>query len=166
MRPQFNLWRSSGLPKFEDVIGRPLSPYAVTKYVNELYAEVFSRAYGFKSIGLRYFNVFGARQDPNGAYAAVIPKWIAACLNGKPIVINGDGQTSRDFCYIDNVVQANLLAATADDTNKNEVYNVAVGDSTTLNSCLSPFRLSLALPDSAQLTASFARRRASFQGRY
>lgn len=121
------------LPKVEETIGRPLSPYAVTKYVNELYAEVFARSYGFKSIGLRYFNVFGARQDPNGAYAAVIPKWIDACLKDKPIVINGDGQTSRDFCYVDNVVQANLLAATTDDANKNEVYNVAVGDSTTLN---------------------------------
>lgn len=122
-----------GLPKVEDTIGRPLSPYAVTKYVNELYAEVFARTYGFKSIGLRYFNVFGPRQDPNGAYAAVIPKWIDACLHGKPVVINGDGQTSRDFCYIENVIQANLLAATADEENKNEVYNVAVGDSTTLN---------------------------------
>lgn len=122
-----------GLPKVEGTIGRPLSPYAVTKYVNELYAEVFGRTYGFKSIGLRYFNVFGARQDPNGAYAAVIPKWIDACLNGKPILIHGDGQTSRDFCYVENVIQANLLAATADDENKNEVYNVAVGDSTTLN---------------------------------
>ncbi len=101
--------------------------------VNELYAEVFARAHGFKSIGLRYFNVFGARQDPNGAYAAVIPKWIAACLNGKPIVINAMVKLAVTSVYVDNVVQANLLAATADDANKNEVYNVAVGDSTTLN---------------------------------
>ncbi|MDX1927771.1 MAG: SDR family oxidoreductase [Pirellulaceae bacterium] len=136
-----------GLPKVEDTIGRPLSPYAVTKYVNELYAEVFARAYGFKSIGLRYFNVFGARQDPNGAYAAVIPKWIDACLNGKPIVINGDGQTSRDFCYVDNVVQANLLAATTDEANKNEVYNVAVGDSTSLNQLFAAIQTRLATPN-------------------
>lgn len=120
------------LPKVEDVIGRPLSPYAVTKYVNELYADVFARCYQFKSIGLRYFNVFGPRQDPNGAYAAVIPKWIAAMLQGEPIVINGDGETSRDFCYVANAVQANILAATAPDIAKNAVYNVAVGDRTSL----------------------------------
>lgn len=122
-----------GLPKIEDVIGKPLSPYAVTKYVNELYAEVFARAYGFTTIGLRYFNVFGKRQDPNGAYAAVIPKWAAAMIKGEKIIINGDGETSRDFCFIENAVQANLLAATANDSAKNQVYNVAVGDQTTLN---------------------------------
>ena len=123
-----------GLPKVEDQIGRPLSPYAVTKYVNELYADVFARSYGFASIGLRYFNVFGRRQDPNGAYAAVIPKWAAAMIDGEDVYINGDGETSRDFCYVDNAVQANLLAATtADPAARNQVYNVAVGDRTTLN---------------------------------
>ncbi len=121
------------LPKVEDNIGNPLSPYAVTKYVNELYAGVYARVYGFKTIGLRYFNVFGRRQDPNGAYAAVIPKWTAAMINGDDVFINGDGETSRDFCYIENVVQMNLLAATADDKAKDNVYNVAVGDRTTLN---------------------------------
>ncbi|EIA0804347.1 NAD-dependent epimerase/dehydratase family protein [Vibrio vulnificus] len=121
------------LPKVEENIGNPLSPYAVTKYVNELYAGVYSRTYGFKTIGLRYFNVFGRRQDPNGAYAAVIPKWTAAMINGDDVYINGDGETSRDFCYIDNVVQMNLLAATAEEEAKDEVYNVAVGDRTTLN---------------------------------
>ena len=123
-----------GLPKVEDIIGKPLSPYAVTKYVNELYAEVFARCYGFNAIGLRYFNVFGPRQDPNGAYAAVIPKWIASMIKGEPIYINGDGETSRDFCFIANVVQANLLAATTQAPEAvNQVYNVAVGDRTTLN---------------------------------
>ncbi|MEJ3626150.1 NAD-dependent epimerase/dehydratase family protein [Vibrio vulnificus] len=121
------------LPKVEENIGNPLSPYAVTKYVNELYAGVYARTYGFKTIGLRYFNVFGRRQDPNGAYAAVIPKWTAAMINGEDVYINGDGETSRDFCYIDNVVQMNLLAATAAAEAKDEVYNVAVGDRTTLN---------------------------------
>ena len=122
------------LPKVEENIGKPLSPYAVTKYVNELYADVFARSYGFKAIGLRYFNVFGQRQDPNGAYAAVIPKWTAAMIAGEDVFINGDGETSRDFCFIDNTVQANILAATtADDAAKNQVYNVAVGDRTTLN---------------------------------
>lgn len=144
-----------GLPKVEDTIGRPLSPYAVTKYVNELYADVFARTYGFKSIGLRYFNVFGARQDPNGAYAAVIPKWIDACLSGKPIVINGDGQTSRDFCYIDNVVQANLLAATTGDENKNEVYNVAVGDSTTLNELFTAIQKRLGITHTQPIYGEF-----------
>lgn len=121
------------LPKVEDTIGRPLSPYAVTKYVNELYADVFARAYGLHSIGLRYFNVFGPRQDPQGAYAAVIPRWYQALLEGEACAINGDGSTSRDFCYIDNVVQANLLAATAEpDDAMHEVFNVAVGDRTTL----------------------------------
>ena len=103
------------LPKVEDTIGRPLSPYAVTKLVNELYADVFARCYAMQSIGLRYFNIFGARQDPDGAYAAVIPRWVRAMIVGEPVVINGDGETSRDFCYIDNAVQANLLAATTDD---------------------------------------------------
>ncbi len=121
------------LPKVEDRIGKPLSPYAVTKYVNELYADVFARAYGFSSVGLRYFNVFGRRQDPDGAYAAVIPKWIAAMLKGESVHINGDGETSRDFCYIDNVVQANILAALAGDEAQNEVYNVGVGERTSLN---------------------------------
>jgi UDP-N-acetylglucosamine 4-epimerase len=121
------------LPKVEQHIGRPLSPYAVTKYVNELYATVFSENYGFKSIGLRYFNVFGKRQNPNGAYAAVIPKWIAAMIKGDEIFINGDGDTSRDFCFIENTIQMNILAATAPEDSKNEVYNVALGDRTTLN---------------------------------
>ena len=123
-----------GLPKVEDVIGKPLSPYAVTKYVNELYADVFARSYGFHCIGLRYFNVFGRRQDPEGAYAAVIPKWTAALLKGETVYINGDGETSRDFCYVANAVQANILAATTQNADaKNQVYNVAVGDRTTLN---------------------------------
>ncbi|MDI1333062.1 NAD-dependent epimerase/dehydratase family protein [Pseudomonas sp.] len=121
------------LPKVEGVIGKPLSPYAVTKYVNELYAEVFSSTYGFKTIGLRYFNVFGKRQDPNGAYAAVIPKWTAAMINNEEVFVNGDGETSRDFCFVENAVQANILAACASHEAKNNVYNVAVGDRTTLN---------------------------------
>ena len=138
------------LPKVEDNIGKPLSPYAVTKYVNELYADVFARCYGFNTIGLRYFNVFGPRQDPNGAYAAVIPKWISSMIKGEPIHINGDGETSRDFCFIANVVQANLLAATiaescgagfnppypsdsAQPSPVNQIYNIAIGDRTTLN---------------------------------
>jgi len=123
-----------GLPKVEEAIGRPLSPYAVTKLVNELYAEVFARCYGMRSIGLRYFNIFGARQDPEGAYAAVIPRWIRAMLVGDEVAINGDGETSRDFCYVDNAVQANLLAALTDDpAATNQVYNVAVDDRTSLN---------------------------------
>jgi UDP-N-acetylglucosamine 4-epimerase len=122
-----------GLPKLEDCIGAPLSPYAVTKYVNELYAGVFARTYGFTTIGLRYFNVFGKRQDPDGAYAAVIPKWTAALIGRGEVLIHGDGETSRDFCFIDNVVQMNLLAATADESARNEIYNVAVGGRTTLN---------------------------------
>lgn len=121
------------LPKVEENIGNPLSPYAVTKYVNELYAAVFARSYGFKTVGLRYFNVFGPRQDPNGAYAAVIPKWTDALLKGETVYINGDGETSRDFCFVDNAVQANLLAACASEKAKNQVYNVALGDRTTLN---------------------------------
>jgi UDP-N-acetylglucosamine 4-epimerase len=121
------------LPKVEHQIGRPLSPYAVTKYVNELYADVFARTYGTESVGLRYFNVFGPRQDPHGAYAAVIPQWVAALIRNEPLRINGDGETSRDFCYIANVVQANLLAALAEGEAVNQIYNVAVGDRTTLN---------------------------------
>ena len=126
-----------GLPKREDVIGKPLSPYAVTKYVNELYADVFSSCYGLQATGLRYFNVFGRRQNPNGAYAAVIPKWIQAMIDGADISINGDGETSRDFCYIDNVIQANILAGLADTTSRGEVFNVAVGMRTTLNKLFS-----------------------------
>ncbi len=121
------------LPKLEENIGNPLSPYAVTKYVNELYAGVYAKTYGFKSIGLRYFNVFGQRQDPDGAYAAVIPKWTSNMIKGEEVFINGDGETSRDFCFIENTVQMNILAATAKDEVKDEVYNVAVGDRTTLN---------------------------------
>jgi UDP-N-acetylglucosamine 4-epimerase len=122
------------LPKVEDKIGKPLSPYAVTKYVNELYADVFARTYGFNTIGLRYFNVFGPRQDSNGAYAAVIPKWIFNMAKSEPVYINGDGETSRDFCFIENVRQINLLAATSENPEAtNQVYNVAVGDRTTLN---------------------------------
>jgi UDP-N-acetylglucosamine 4-epimerase len=128
------------LPKVEDQIGKPLSPYAVTKFVNELYAEVFARSYGFACIGLRYFNVFGPRQDPDGAYAAVIPKWSAALLQQQPVFINGDGATSRDFTYVANAVQANLLAATAPPEARNQVFNVAVGDRTTLNDLFAALR--------------------------
>lgn len=143
------------LPKVEHTIGKPLSPYAVTKYVNELYAEVFARCYGFNTIGLRYFNVFGARQNPSGAYAAVIPKWTAAMMKGEDVFINGDGETSRDFCYVANAVQANLLAATVSDlplplgesrgegSPVNQVYNVALGDRTTLNQLYEELRLNL-----------------------
>ena len=133
-----------GLPKVEDRIGKPLSPYAVTKYVNELYAEVFARTYGFNCIGLRYFNVFGKRQDPNGAYAAVIPKWTSAMIKDEDLFINGDGETSRDFCFIENTAQANLLAATVQtEEARNQVYNVAVGGRTTLNQLFSYIRESL-----------------------
>ena len=122
------------LPKVEGVEGKLLSPYATTKAVNELYADVFGRVYGLPTVGLRYFNVFGPRQDPEGAYAAVIPKWLAALLKGEPVRINGDGKTSRDFCYVTNVVQANLLAATVTKPRAlNQVYNIAVGARTTLN---------------------------------
>ena len=146
------------LPKVEDTIGKPLSPYAVTKYVNELYADVFGKTYGLQSIGLRYFNVFGPRQDPNGAYAAVIPKWIASMIKGEPIHINGDGETSRDFCFVNNAVQANLLAATVSDLPPlpsedsrgegatspiNQVYNVAVGERTTLNALYAQLKTKL-----------------------
>jgi UDP-N-acetylglucosamine 4-epimerase len=123
-----------GLPKVEDQIGRPLSPYAVTKYVNELYADVFAQCYGIETIGLRYFNVFGSRQDPEGPYAAVIPCWIRALLTEQPVQIYGDGETTRDFCYITNVVQANLLAATTERPEAlNQIYNIAVGGRTSLN---------------------------------
>lgn len=147
-----------GLPKVEDVIGKPLSPYAITKYVNELYADNFGKTYGLQSMGLRYFNIFGPRQDPNGSYAAVIPKWIASMIKGEPIYINGDGENSRDFCFVDNVVQANLLAATVTalviasgarqsmtllPSPVNQVYNVAVGDRTTLNQLYEKLRLNL-----------------------
>ncbi len=128
------------LPKVEESIGKPLSPYAVTKYVNELYASVFARSYGFKAIGLRYFNVFGPRQDPDGAYAAVIPKWTDAMLKGETVFINGDGETSRDFCFVANAVQANLLAACAPENALDQVYNVAVGDRTTLNQLFAELR--------------------------
>jgi UDP-N-acetylglucosamine 4-epimerase len=131
------------LPKVEENIGNPLSPYAVTKYVNELYADVFNRTYNFKTIGLRYFNVFGKRQDPNGAYAAVIPKWTADMINNEEVFINGDGETSRDFCFIENTVQMNILAATATDDAKTQVYNVAVGDRTTLNTLYTSIQNSL-----------------------
>ena len=124
---------SPELPKVEDKIGSPLSPYAVTKYVDELYADVFHRCYGFSSVGLRYFNVFGQRQDPYGAYAAVIPQWFASLIKQETVFVNGDGETSRDFCYIDNVVQANLLASFAQGDATNKIYNVAFGHRTTLN---------------------------------
>ena len=132
------------LPKVEERIGKPLSPYAVTKVVNEMYADVFASTYGFKATGLRYFNVFGKRQNPNGAYAAVIPKWAGAMLTDETLFINGDGETSRDFCYIANAVQANLLAATADDQAQGEVYNVAVSGRTTLNQLFEYLRNALA----------------------
>jgi UDP-N-acetylglucosamine 4-epimerase len=135
-----------GLPKVEDQIGAPLSPYAVTKYLNELYADVFGRCYGTGAIGLRYFNVFGARQDPEGAYAAVIPRWVRALLRGEQVSIFGDGETSRDFCYVANAVQANLRAAlSADPAAVNQVYNVAVGERTTLNGLYAGLRA--LLPD-------------------
>lgn len=143
------------LPKVEDQIGRPLSPYAVTKYVNELYADVFARTYGTESIGLRYFNVFGRRQDPHGAYAAVIPLWIASMIKGDMIYINGDGETTRDFCYVENVVQANLLAATTQKPEAvNQVYNIAVGERTSLNHLYEKIRTSLtsSLPHIANAT--------------
>lgn len=125
---------NTDLPKIEHMYGNPLSPYAVTKLVNELYADVFARNYNFKTIGLRYFNIFGKRQDPNGAYAAVIPKWVDAIVNKEDVYINGDGETSRDFCYVDNAVQMNLLAAsTQNEEAINEVYNVALNDRTSLN---------------------------------
>lgn len=138
-----------GLPKVEDQIGKPLSPYAVTKYVNELYAQVFEKTYGLNAIGLRYFNVFGPRQDPDGAYAAVIPKWIGAMLRNEKIYINGDGETSRDFCFIDNVVQINILAAMKEESIRlDKVFNVAAGAQTTLNQLFKTIqaRLSIQFP--------------------
>lgn len=129
------------LPKIESIIERPLSPYAVTKYVNELYADVFARCYGIQSIGLRYFNIFGPRQDPNGAYAAVIPQWIAALIQNKMLRINGDGETSRDFCFVENVIQANLLSAlTEEPPAVNQVYNIALNERTSLNQLYSMMR--------------------------
>ncbi len=147
------------LPKVEDTIGKPLSPYAVTKYVNELYADVFGASYGQQTIGLRYFNVFGPRQDPAGAYAAVIPRWFAALQGGERCQINGDGETSRDFCFIANTVQANILAATVQDQAAvNQVYNVAVGDRTSLNSLHDQIRAHLAevTPALADLAPRYA----------
>jgi UDP-N-acetylglucosamine 4-epimerase len=133
-----------GMPQLEPQTGRPLSPYAATKTAGELYAEVFARCYGFGSIGLRYFNVFGPRQDPEGAYAAVIPAWISALIRGEPVYINGDGTTTRDFCPVENVVQANLLAATADHPAAvNQVYNIALGEETTLSELFEIIRLLL-----------------------
>lgn len=146
------------LPKVEDQIGKPLSPYAVTKYVNELYADVFARTYGMQCIGLRYFNVFGPRQDPQGAYAAVIPRWFEGLCQGVPPQINGDGETSRDFCFIDNTVQANLLAATTETSEAiNQVYNVAVGGRTTLNELFAYIRDLLAQADAgiAQINPAY-----------
>ena len=131
------------LPKIEEVIGNPLSPYAVSKYANELYADVFSRCYDYHSIGLRYFNVFGKRQSPNGAYAAVIPKWMHALINDLEVEINGDGKTSRDFCYIENVVEANILAATTEIQDSSEVLNIAFGEETSLNELFELMRLEL-----------------------
>src|SRR6185312_6597050 len=121
-----------GLPKVEESIGKPLSPYAVTKYVNELYADNFGRVYEMRSIGLRYFNVFGKRQDPNGAYAAVIPKWTSSMIMGNDVFINGDGKTSRDFCFVDNAVQANILASFAPEEIRHDVYNIAASGRTNL----------------------------------
>jgi UDP-N-acetylglucosamine 4-epimerase len=143
-----------GLPKVEDCIGRPLSPYAVTKLVNELYADVFGRCYGLATIGLRYFNVFGSRQDPQGAYAAVIPCWVRDLLLGEAPTINGDGETSRDFCHVANAVQANLLAAAATDPQAvNQIYNVALDQRTTLNELFALLRDALAVhvPEVAHL---------------
>jgi UDP-N-acetylglucosamine/UDP-N-acetylgalactosamine 4-epimerase len=148
----------SGLPKVEDAIGKPLSPYAVTKYVNELYGDVFARTYGFKTIGLRYFNIFGRRQDPNGAYAAVMPKWFLGLIRGEELFINGDGETSRDFCYIDNCVQANLMAACADkEESLNQVYNVAFGERTTLNELFEMIRERVAKihPDAKEIKPTY-----------
>jgi UDP-N-acetylglucosamine 4-epimerase len=144
-----------GLPKIEDQIGKPLSPYAVTKYINELYADVFATTYGFKSIGLRYFNIFGPRQDPNGPYAAVIPKWMDEIQTGQPILIHGDGQTSRDFCYVENAIQANLLAARASEQAKGQVFNVAVGQQTSLKELFDALRSSMNKPDAECVYGEF-----------
>ncbi|MBF0375912.1 MAG: Vi polysaccharide biosynthesis UDP-N-acetylglucosaminuronic acid C-4 epimerase TviC [Desulfamplus sp.] len=146
------------LPKVEDKIGHPLSPYAVTKYVNELYADVFNRVYGLENIGLRYFNVFGKRQNPHGAYAAVIPLWFSSLIKGEPVYINGDGETSRDFCYIDNCIQANILAALVQDKSAvNQVYNVAFGERTTLNQLFAMIRERVALkyPDAIKIEPQY-----------
>ena len=132
------------LPKAEENIGKPLSPCAVTKYVNELYADVFAKSYGFKTIGLRYFNIFGKRQDPSGAYATVVPKWTLAMLKNGDVFTKGGCETSRDFCFIENAVQANLLSAVAKDDAKNQVYNVAVGDRTSLNDLYEAIKTALA----------------------
>ncbi|GJM30760.1 MAG: UDP-GlkcNAc C4 epimerase WbpP [Cyclobacteriaceae bacterium] len=145
-----------GLPKVEEAIGNPLSPYAVTKYVNELYASVFGKCYQVQSVGLRYFNVFGPRQDPNGAYAAVIPKWIGSLISGEQVYINGDGETSRDFCYVANAVQANLLAATQPIKTISPVYNVAVGDQTTLNQLFEKIKARLATYNNVMSEAKVA----------
>jgi UDP-N-acetylglucosamine 4-epimerase len=149
------------LPKIEEKIGKPLSPYAASKAINEVYAASFTTAYGLESIGLRYFNVFGPRQDPEGAYAAVIPKWIATMLRRERVQINGDGETSRDFCYIENVVQANLLAATTSNPNAaNQIYNIALGERTTLNELFEILKTSLrrrdpSLPEPAPIYCDF-----------
>jgi len=141
---------SESLPKVEDVIGKPLSPYAITKYVNELYAEIFSKTYGLETIGLRYFNVFGRKQDPNGAYAAVIPKFVMQLMSKESPVINGDGQYSRDFTYIDNVIQMNELAMTTQNENAiNTVYNTAFGDRVTLNEMVTLLKSFLSEYDSS-----------------
>lgn len=141
---------SEALPKVEEVIGKPLSPYAITKYVNELYAEIFSKTYGIETIGLRYFNVFGRRQDPNGAYAAVIPLFVKKLMNHESPVINGDGMYSRDFTYIDNVIQMNELALLTENQDAiNTVYNTAVGDRTTLNELVNLLRKYLSVYDPA-----------------
>ena len=139
---------SETLPKVEETIGRPLSPYAITKYVNELYADVFSKTYGIETIGLRYFNVFGRKQDPNGAYAAVIPKFVSQFMNGESPVINGNGEFSRDFTYIDNVIQANVLSMiTENEEAINTVYNVAFGERNTLNDLIDCLKESLTTYD-------------------
>jgi UDP-N-acetylglucosamine 4-epimerase len=148
---------SAGLPKVEDVIGKPLSPYAITKYVNELYADIFSKTYGLETIGLRYFNVFGRKQDPNGAYAAVIPKFVMQLMNHETITINGDGNYSRDFTYIDNVIQMNELAmTTTNDLAVNTVYNTAFGDRNTLNDLVNYLKEYLAKYDPAIAAAEVA----------
>ena len=146
------------LPKVEDVIGRPLSPYAVTKYVNELYADVFGKNYGIECMGLRYFNVFGPRQDPNGAYAAVIPKWVSSILSGDAVFINGDGESSRDFCFVANAVQANLLAATTTNlTAINQIYNVAVGEQTSIGQLFDYLRdeIAVTFPDVKDISPQY-----------
>ena len=149
---------SESLPKVEAVIGKPLSPYAVTKYVNELYADVFSKTYGLETIGLRYFNVFGRKQDTNGAYAAVIPKFVGQLMVGETPTINGDGNYSRDFTYIDNVIQANLLSLVADKKAINTVYNIAFGDRNTLNDLMGYLKeyLSEFNPKIAEIAAEHA----------